>query len=97
MELSNSGALESSSFLQEAFSFRCHVRLTPCIRCQVCREHFTAMYGTCENERCKIHKQSNIRNQQSEQDQTALALWVWRAHNAVNARLATEDDKDANM
>lgn len=66
------------------------------IRCQVCLEHFVGMYQTCENGRCQILKQGGIRNQPPEQGQTVLALWVWRAHNAVNSRIANEDN-NANM
>ncbi|CAM9711322.1 unnamed protein product [Pylaiella littoralis] len=62
-------------------------------RCEHCRSHFLEMYDGCENERCKIQRPSNVRGQHTSEAETALALWVWRMHNAVNARLAREGDE----
>ncbi|CAM9355093.1 unnamed protein product [Ectocarpus sp. 12 AP-2014] len=63
-------------------------------RCEVCRSHFMDMYSTCDNGRCDIPKPANVRGQHTSQGEPALALWVWRAHNTVNARLALEGDEE---
>lgn len=63
-----------------------------CCRCAHCRSHFLEMYENCENGRCVIPEPSNMRGQQTSAGEPALALWVWRAHNAVNTRNAIEAD-----
>ncbi|CAM9576869.1 unnamed protein product [Scytosiphon promiscuus] len=63
-------------------------------RCEHCRRHFLEMYATCDNGRCNISKPSNMRSQHISEGESALALWVWRMHNAVNTRLALEGDDD---
>lgn len=63
-------------------------------RCEYCREHFLGMYKTCDNDRCKIHKRGSVGGQQLAEGEAALALWLWRAHNTVNTRLASEADED---
>lgn len=60
------------------------------IRCQVCKDHFLEMYNSCENERCEIPKTKSGDERYKNQGEMLLALWVWRAHNAVNVRLAEE-------
>lgn len=63
-------------------------------RCEHCLSHFLEMYENCENGRCVITKPSKMRGQQTSisTGEPALALWVWRMHNAVNARNAVEAD-----
>eukprot|EP00936_MAST-01D_sp_MAST-1D-sp1_P000187 g187.t1 len=46
--------------------------------CSECRNHFLRMYDSCAMGRCRAHSS------------TDTALWLWRAHNAVNIRLAAE-------
>ncbi|CAM9676507.1 unnamed protein product, partial [Hapterophycus canaliculatus] len=65
-------------------------------RCQECRRHFLEMYATCDNGRCNISKSNNMRGQHISEGESALALWVWRMHNAVNTRLARESDQDVD-
>ncbi|CAM9533637.1 unnamed protein product [Laminaria digitata] len=55
------------------------------------------MYETCENHRCDIPLTSNLRGNQDPEGQEKLALWVWRMHNAVNARLAEEGDEGTEV
>ncbi|KAJ1460257.1 hypothetical protein M885DRAFT_510077 [Pelagophyceae sp. CCMP2097] len=45
--------------------------------CAPCREHFLKMYDGCAHGRCDS----------AENDSAALPLWLWRTHNAVNARV----------
>lgn len=67
-------------------------------RCQECRSHFLEMYSACDNDRCKIPKPSNVRRgRQTPEEEPTLALWVWRMHNAVNARLAQEGDEEVEV
>eukprot|EP00903_Cladosiphon_okamuranus_P005345 g5341.t1 len=61
-------------------------------RCEHCRAHFLQMYDNCENGRCDIPKTGNMRGQHSSTAEPALALWVWRMHNAVNAANALDAD-----
>ncbi|CAM9796233.1 unnamed protein product, partial [Ectocarpus sp. 4 AP-2014] len=71
-----------------------HLRCSVPPRCEVCRSHFMEMYSTCDNGRCDIPKPANVRGQHISLGEPALALWVWRAHNTVNARLALEGDEE---
>lgn len=48
------------------------------------------MYDACDNGRCAIPPVSGVRGGQPAEGDASLALWVWRMHNAVNARLAQE-------
>ncbi|CAM9812379.1 unnamed protein product [Phaeothamnion confervicola] len=52
----------------------------PRSRCAECRRHFLTMYDNCDNGRCSITAR--------DADSRNAALWLWRAHNNVNARLA---------
>eukprot|EP00752_Nemacystus_decipiens_P001761 g1702.t1 len=63
-------------------------------RCQHCRDHFLEMYDNCDNGRCVIPATSNMRGRQTSTAEPALALWVWRMHNAVNAAIALEADEE---
>ncbi len=54
------------------------------------------MYDACDNGRCDIPRPSNMRGQQASEGEAALALWVWRMHNAVNVRLLEEGDQDVD-
>lgn len=49
-------------------------------QCSSCREHFLRMYDGCEYGRC-----ADPFKGASKADR--LVLWIWRAHNAVNARV----------
>lgn len=49
-------------------------------QCSKCREHFLRMYDGCEYGRC-----ADPFKGASKADR--LVLWLWRAHNAVNARV----------
>lgn len=51
--------------------------------CKYCRNHFLKMYDDCEYGRCD--DPSRLFRGATEGDR--LALWLWRAHNAVNARV----------
>ena len=66
-------------------------------RCEHCRSHFLEMYGTCENHRCDIPLASSLRGSQDPEGQDKLALWVWRMHNAVNARLHREGEEETEL
>ena len=46
--------------------------------CSECRNHFLRMYDSCAVGRCRARSSADT------------ALWLWRAHNAVNIRLAAE-------
>ena len=65
-----------------------------CCRCRHCRDHFLEMYDNCDNGRCVIPKASNMRGQHTSTAEPALALWVWRMHNAVNTANAIRSDKE---
>jgi len=52
--------------------------------CSHCRQHFLQMFDECWGGRC------DIGDDRSEESQRALALWLWRAHNTVNSRVAVE-------
>lgn len=51
--------------------------------CAYCRDHFLHMYDACEYGRCddpqRLFRGAN--------EADRLVLWLWRAHNAVNARV----------
>ncbi|KAJ8608811.1 hypothetical protein CTAYLR_009354 [Chrysophaeum taylorii] len=51
--------------------------------CKWCREHFLDMYDACEYGRCDDAQR--LYHGATEADR--LVLWLWRAHNAVNARV----------
>ena len=68
-----------------------------CRRCENCRRHFLEMYEACENHRCEIPLPSSLRGSQDAEGQDKLVLWVWRMHNAVNARLAQEGDEETEV
>lgn len=51
------------------------------------------MYDACDNGRCDIPPPSGVRGQPGE-GEAALALWVWRMHNAVNVRVAEDGDEE---
>ena len=55
--------------------------------CEVCRRNFLDMYDRCLYGRCDIQDDADPAAQQQ-----ALAMWLWRAHNDVNLRLAAERD-----
>lgn len=61
-----------------------------CGRCEHCRSHFVEMYDACDNGRCVILPVSGVRGGQPAEGEASLMLWVWRMHNAVNARLVPE-------
>lgn len=71
--------------------------MNTCPRCEDCRGHFLEMYEACENHRCDIPLPSGLRGNQDPEAQDKLALWVWRMHNAVNARLAREGDEGTEV
>lgn len=55
------------------------------------------MYEACENHRCEIPLPNSLRGSQDAEGQDKLVLWVWRMHNAVNARLAQEGDEETEV
>lgn len=61
-------------------------------RCEDCRGHFLDMYEARSNGRGNIPQANGIRGgQHPDEGEAALALWVWRMHNAVNTRLALDE------
>merc|ERR1712196_616359 len=52
--------------------------------CAQCRQHFLQMYDECWGGRCDITEDP------SDENYRLLALWLWRAHNTVNGRVAIE-------
>jgi hypothetical protein len=50
--------------------------------CAACRSHFLDSYENCRHGRCDITE--------SDVDNRALVLWLWRLHNAVNLRVGME-------
>uniref|UniRef100_A0A7S1C2N5 Sulfhydryl oxidase n=1 Tax=Corethron hystrix TaxID=216773 RepID=A0A7S1C2N5_9STRA len=53
--------------------------------CKVCRDHFTKMYDSCELDNCSFTK-----GYPDDDSATDVAMWLWTAHNSVNARLIKE-------
>jgi len=47
--------------------------------CKQCKENFLEDFNTCEYGRCNV----------KDDDWRGLALWLWRAHNAISMRVAT--------
>lgn len=70
-------------------------------RCRECHSHFLQMYTACDNGRCEIPKVHllNLRRDQPHpaEGEAKLALWVWQMHNAVNARVAREQDEKVDV
>ena len=52
--------------------------------CRECRDHFLAEYAACAHGRCAIDFGSK------EAASRGVALWLWKAHNSVTLRLATQ-------
>merc|ERR1712211_76638 len=48
--------------------------------CEDCAQHFLAMFDGCSFGRCDLVPDDGL----------GIVLWIWRAHNAVTARVARE-------
>ena len=53
--------------------------------CSGCREHFVSDYSECQNTACDLVD--------NEIDKGRAALWLWRVHNSVTARVSDEDGR----
>lgn len=51
--------------------------------CATCVHHFVSIYDSCSFGRCEL----------AEHDGRGVALWLWRVHNNVTARIAIEHDR----
>jgi len=57
--------------------------------CKVCRDHFTELYDSCE------YRDDNCTFSSATPDEAKkLPIWLWAAHNDVNARLVGERAED---
>ena len=57
--------------------------------CDDCRRHFLEEYDSCAHQRCvDVGTDANAATGEGRSGSAAgVVLWLWRAHNAVNARL----------
>mmetsp|Transcript_7274 Transcript_7274/g.17725 ORF Transcript_7274/g.17725 Transcript_7274/m.17725 type:complete len:606 (-) Transcript_7274:163-1980(-) len=62
-----------------------HSFVTGFFSCDVCREHFNKMYDRSFRSRF-----TSISGRDPELHHNEVALWIWHAHNRVNARLAVQ-------
>lgn len=64
------------------------------LSCDVCREHYLAMWDGCGHDHCnRLKSQISMRSEQdgkSSSESMELALWLWEVHNSVNERLMKE-------
>lgn len=64
------------------------------LSCDVCREHFLAMWDGCGHDHCnRLKSQISMRTAEdgkSSSESMELALWLWEVHNSVNERLMKE-------
>ena len=60
--------------------------------CAVCRAHFLKSFDRCEFGRCDVDDAAPGHG-----GHAAVALWLWRVHNDVNARNARIDGGDAEL
>ena len=52
-------------------------------QCSECQRHFLVSYESCEYSRCNISDQRDFK---------ALALWLWKLHNGISARVWTDKE-----
>lgn len=64
------------------------------LSCDVCREHYLAMWDGCGHDHCnRLKSQISMRSAEDgkhNSESMELALWLWEVHNSVNERLMKE-------
>jgi thiol-disulfide isomerase/thioredoxin len=59
--------------------------------CRECRDHFLAEYHACEHGRCDIDFDDPVVSSRG------IVIWLWKAHNSVTLRLATQHRQNRHV